>query len=142
MADEDGEELVFKGARPKYVVIFQKQIAPPAAPGQANPWFLVCTMPSDVHHWRMYGLMPDTIGAGPPVRIAFIDEPAADEWIPLIGAEPFVRYEAPKAIYGQSPAAPGGNPTLVVVEVWTTKLPAGVKEKEKSKLGKVGRRQV
>jgi len=136
---EPNDELVFKGRRPSYVVIFQKLVAPPAAPGQADPWFLVCTMPSDVHHWRMYGVIEASGGPGPPVRIAFIDEPAGDEWIPLIGAEPIVRYEAPKAIYAQSFA--GANPTLVIVEVWTTKLPAEVKDKEKSKLGTVGRRQ-
>lgn len=141
MADEEGEELVFKGARPKCVTIFQRMVAPPALAIQANPWLLICTMPSDVHHWRMYGILAATGAAGPPVKIAFIDEPAPDEWIPLIGAEPFVRYEAPKAIYAQSITAPAGAATLVVVEVWTTKMPARVKDREKSKLGTVGRRQ-
>lgn len=140
MADEGEEELVFPGTRPKYVTIFQRLIAPPAAPGQANPWFLVATIPSDVHHWRMYGVMPDTGLPGPPVMIAFEDEPPPDEWIPLIGAEPMLRYSAPKAVYAQSFAAVG--PTLVVVEVWSTKLPARVVEKQKSLLGKPGRRQV
>ncbi len=139
MAGEGEEELVFPGARPKYVQIFQKVVAPPAAPGQANPWFLICTMPSDVHHWRMYGTIPDTGLPGPPVMIAFEDEPPQDEWIPLIGAEQALRYEAPRAIYAQSFA--GANPTRVVVEVWTTKMPSRVKEKEKSKLGTIGRRQ-
>jgi hypothetical protein len=139
MAEEGEEEIMFKGARPRYVTIYQRLVAPPAAPGQANPWFLVCTMPSDVHHWRMYGVIEATGGPGPPVMIAFIDEPAPDEWIPLIGAEQVLRYEAPKAIYAQSFA--GAEATLVIVEVWRTKLPARVKDKEKSKLGVPGRRQ-
>ena len=136
MAGEGEEALVFPGARPMYVMIFQKQVAVPAGAGQANPWFLVCTMPSDVHHWRMYAITTTSGALGPPVKIAFIDEPAADEWIPLFGVEPVVRYEAPKAIYAQ--AFTGNQPTLVVVEVWTSKLPAAVKEKEKSKLGRLG----
>lgn len=141
MAGEgEEEELVFPGARPKYVQIFQKRVAVPAAGGQANPWFQVCAMPSDVHHWRMYGVVPNTGAAGPPVMIAFEDEPPPDEWIPLIGPEQVMRYEAPKAIYAQSFA--GANPTLVIVEVWTTKMPSQVKDREKSKLGKLGRRQV
>jgi hypothetical protein len=146
MADEN-EELVFKGARPKYVDIFQKQVAPPSPAGAADPWFLVCTMPSDVHHWKMYGIDVDSGMAGPPVKIAYIDEPANDEWIPLFGyAEAsLLRYEAPKAIYAKSFPQAGQEtptPTLVIIEVWTTKLPSRVKEKEKSKLGTLSRRQV
>lgn len=139
MAGEGEEALVFPGARPMYVTIFQKLVAVPAVIGQANPWFLVCAMPSDVHHWRMYGVVPSTGAAGPPVMIAFEDEPPPDEWIPLIGPEQVMRYEAPKAIYAQSFA--GANQTLVIVEVWSTKMPSRVTDKEKSKLGKLGRRQ-
>lgn len=78
------------------------------------------------------------------VKIAHEDNPPEDLWYPVFAAvgNPVWNTSRPKAIYGQGFQMSGQvMANVVVVEVWLTKMPAKVGDKEPSSLGKLGTRQ-
>jgi len=128
-----------------WVKIYQKELTNTAE------WEKICTIPSSTIRWRMSLIGREgQIPPDPYVRIAYNDAPGNDEWWPLFaGAEPLWRYDIPKHIYGRAftsaPAPPPGpgNYDLVVIEAWLPqKMPSQAGDKEMSKLGEVGGRQV
>lgn len=135
MADDDLGVTEKLKELPRWPMVFHKDIS------NGGVWTSICTMPSDVHHWRLCAINADGT-AGAPVRISYEDEPPPNSsWFPLFGGiEQFWRYNAPKRLYGQP--FTGGVHTIVMVEVWCTKMPALVKDRQKSLLTKPGRRQV
>jgi hypothetical protein len=123
----------------KWLRVFHKQLEDPTR------WTKVCDLPSDTVQWRMY--LIGVNGKAPAdayVKIGHEEEPTEDDWYPLFAAtgNPEWNIAHPKAIYAQ-PFLVGGPliASIVVVEVWTSKMPSKVGDKEKSNLGKIGNRQ-
>jgi hypothetical protein len=119
--------------------IFQKKLP------NNEDWKLVTKMPSDLHHWRM-SLMGENGKEAPDtfVMVAYVEEPGDTDWFPLFqGVEPAWRYDYPPHVYAKAFTAGPGNSDydIVVVEAWTSKMPAQYKDKEKSKAGVIGNRQ-
>ena len=134
---EDSDVTKKLKALPRWCKVIQKAISD----GTPGVWTHVCTFPSDVHHWRMYSFKLTDGTATESIQISHDSEPAPDGWYPLFPrVESHTRYSAPKHLYARPWT--GGIETILVVEIWTTKMPAAVGEKEKSMLKKPGRRQV
>ena len=133
---------------PTYPRIFQKSVG--GDPALTVKWESFFKMPDDVHHWKMYlvtenGLTPpfpiQPAPMGPiAIQVAYQDNPG-DEWWPLFyGAEPAWRYNRPSQVYVR-PFGNIGTQFIVVAEVWLSKMPARVADKEKPKARPIGKRQ-
>jgi hypothetical protein len=135
-------------ALPTYPKIFRKVIG--GDPAITLKWESLFQMPSDVQHWKMYLVTEDGLPINPPpappgavpaaIQVAYEAEPG-DQWWPLFyGAEEDWRHNRPAQVFVR-PFANLGTKFIVVAEVWLSKMPAQTKDKEKSELGPVGKRQ-
>jgi len=125
--------------RANWIRVFKKQLEDPTR------WTKICDLPSDTEFWRMYLIGVDGKAAADAyVKIGHEEEPTDDDWYPLFASvgNPEWNTSRPKAIYGQ-PFLVGGPliASVIVVEVWTSKMPSKFGDKEKSNLGKIGNRQ-
>lgn len=135
--EEKDDELPLEDGLPRWPRIFQKKLT------NVNEFTKICTLPSDTHHWKM-SLM-GVNGTPPPdgfIQIAYEPTPEGDAWFPLYtGTEASWRHNLPKHIYGKPFHVSDPSYNIVVIEAWCTKMPSEYKDKEKSKLGKLGSRQ-